>query len=175
MTLTSLPCARRTTQTNMPPLCECGCGEVPNIINHSVKKRGRKRGEYNRFCPGHSSKYAYQFRAFIHGLCVGTIDKRYYMWKGSKRRAKQAGVPWDLRIEDIPSIPDICPVLGITIDCKSPARCANSPSLDRVIPELGYIASNIRIISWRANDLKKDASLKELESIVNYIRESIVK
>ena len=155
----------------MAALCECGCGGTTSRIRKSVPKRGRVRGEYSRFISGHSGPYARKFRPLKHGFCVGIIDKRYHMWKGSKKRAASDGVPWDLKMSDIPAIPDVCPVLGITLDKNSPTRCDASPSLDRVVPELGYIPGNTRIISWRANDLKKDASLTELQALVTYIQE----
>ena len=42
----------------------------------------------------------------------------------------------------------------------------NSPSVDRIDPKKGYTPDNIRVISWRANSLKSDASLKELQVLV---------
>ena len=42
----------------------------------------------------------------------------------------------------------------------------SSPSLDRIIPSLGYVKGNIRVISFRANTLKNNATLSELELIL---------
>jgi hypothetical protein len=133
------------------------------------------KGQPNRFLAGHFQiQFAKTLRPIIHGLSrKGKIDKRYRMWKGSRKHARAQGLIWDLRLDDIPIIPDVCPVLGIPIDNHSKTRCANSPSLDKVVPSLGYVPGNVRIISWRANDLKKDASLNELEKLVKYVREHI--
>ena len=38
----------------------------------------------------------------------------------------------------------------------------NSPTLDKIIPSLGYVSGNIWIISHRANTIKSDASIDEL-------------
>lgn len=46
----------------------------------------------------------------------------------------------------------------------------NSPSIDEIIPGKGYVRGNIMIISWKANRLKNNARLEDLEKIVNYIR-----
>jgi hypothetical protein len=42
------------------------------------------------------------------------------------------------------------------------ARSANSPSLDRIVPEVGYIDGNVRVISDRANRLKSNRTLVQL-------------
>lgn len=41
-----------------------------------------------------------------------------------------------------------------------------SPSLDKIIPSLGYVPGNVRIISARANLLKNDATVDELRAIL---------
>jgi len=155
-------------------LCECGCGQATTIAQRNLTRRGWIKGQPKRFLAGHTTAYALSHHKVKHGLSrVGQIDKRYYMWKGSHKHAQAQGVIWNLKLEDIPIIPEICPVLGIPIDKKSKHRSANSPSLDKVIPALGYVPGNIRVISWRANELKKNASVEELEAIVKYIREHI--
>lgn len=92
----------------------------------------------------------------------------------AKRRAKRAGIPFALTIKDI-TIPDKCPVLGIPIFSNDGIRGAtdNSPSLDRIIPNLGYVPGNVRVISYRANAIKRDASLFELEAVVRYVRDAV--
>ena len=71
--------------------------------------------------------------------------------------------------EDI-TIPETCPVLGIPIivggDCKD-----NLPSVDRIDNLNGYVKHNIVIVSWRANRIKSDAKMIELETIAKFYRE----
>lgn len=45
---------------------------------------------------------------------------------------------------------------------------ANSPSLDRIEPDLGYVAGNAIVISNRANRLKSDATIDELRAIASF-------
>ena len=92
----------------------------------------------------------------------------------AKARAKKQGVPFDLVPEDI-VFPEVCPVLGIPLFFSPGGRTENTPSLDRIIPELGYVKGNIEVISWKANRLKCNASLEELENLVKYIRNSLAK
>lgn len=92
------------------------------------------------------------------------------MWHSSKKRAKKRGLPFDLTIEDI-EVPEKCPILGLELKVGSESSREISPSLDRIVPELGYVKGNIRVISLRANRLKSDASIEELEAILRYMKE----
>jgi len=93
----------------------------------------------------------------------------------AKGRAHRTGLPFNLEPEDI-IFPDKCPILGIPITLKGEGnRNNNTASLDRIVPSKGYVKDNVQIISWRANRLKTDASLEELESIVNYMKKMLDK
>lgn len=87
----------------------------------------------------------------------------------SKSRAKKNDIPFDLDLEDI-VVPDNCPVLGIPLHKtggKGPGYHPDSPSLDRIYPELGYVKDNVRVISARANLLKNDATEEELRKVLD--------
>jgi predicted DNA-binding transcriptional regulator AlpA len=71
------------------------------------------------------------------------------------------GVPFSISIQAI-VIPPFCPVLGIPI-VLGEQRSENSPSLDRITPRLGYVPGNVRVISDKANRLKGDRTLGELQ------------
>lgn len=92
-----------------------------------------------------------------------------HMIKIARSRAKQNGIPFSLTENDI-QISERCPVLGIPLDKAAKKGEPNSVTLDRVIPALGYVPGNVRVISCRANRLKSDATLEELEAIIAYIR-----
>lgn len=87
----------------------------------------------------------------------------------ARRRAEKAGVPFDLSPDDF-EIPERCPVFGFDLAVGNRGFNPRSPSIDRIKPELGYVKDNIQIISYRANELKRDASLGELEMLVDYLR-----
>ena len=95
-------------------------------------------------------------------------NKRYKILCNSKRRAKLKGFEFNLTLDDIPEIPKKCPVLGIEIKENkgkhSPSD--NSPSLDRIDSNKGYIKGNVRIISNRANRIKADATIEELRKVL---------
>lgn len=80
----------------------------------------------------------------------------------ARRRALKKGIPFNLSQDDLMPIPTHCPVLGIPMEFGDTDGYNNSPSLDRINPELGYVPGNVRWISFRANVLRRDASVEEL-------------
>ena len=97
-------------------------------------------------------------------------NQEHMIVKSARKRAQAKGLPFDLTRESI-DIPETCPILGITLRAGSDSSRECSPSLDRVVPELGYVEGNVRVISQRANRLKSDASVEELEAILKYMKE----
>jgi hypothetical protein len=80
----------------------------------------------------------------------------------AKSRARLGGLQFDIDINDI-NIPQFCPVLGIEISTDGLKN--TSPSLDKIIPELGYTKGNVRVISWRANWIKNNMTDNEVEML----------
>ena len=92
------------------------------------------------------------------------------VWNRAKQRAKSRGIPFNIEMSDI-TIPEVCPVLGILLVVGDTEA---APSIDRVIPALGYVKGNVNIISNRANRIKSDATKEELERVLDYINCEIV-
>lgn len=75
--------------------------------------------------------------------------------------------------EDDIVIPTECPVLGIKLNLKIPnrgdrgdnLRNYDSPSLDKIIPSLGYAKGNIWVISYRANTIKNNCTFEEIQKL----------
>lgn len=87
-----------------------------------------------------------------------------YTYHKAKRRAKEHKIDFNLELQDI-TIPKTCSILGIPLFYQSVGVSPNSPSIDRVDNAKGYIKGNIQVISWRANDIKGDATLEELVAV----------
>lgn len=92
------------------------------------------------------------------------------MLKSARHRAKRQGVPFDLVLEDL-VIPEYCPILGLKLECNAGEGSAkqNSPSLDKIIPALGYVRGNIQIISYLANVMKHDATPEQLLDFAKWV------
>jgi hypothetical protein len=97
-------------------------------------------------------------------------DPRVTMYSGAKQRAKKRGLEFSLSIEDI-VIPVHCPVLGIKIEQGDRQLHLNAPTLDRIDPSKGYTKENVLVVSWRANRLKSDATLDEMEKLYQFYKE----
>lgn len=143
-------------------------------------KDPEKNREYNRkYREANKEKYREYDRKYYesnkekrreYGRKYREANVEMVMWHSCKKRAKRRGLPFDLTIEDL-EVPEKCPILGLELKVGSDSSLEVSPSLDRIVPELGYVKGNIRVISFRANRLKSDASIEELEAILKYMKE----
>lgn len=88
-----------------------------------------------------------------------------------KTRARRNGVPFDIVEGDI-TIPEVCPVFEIPLKWGNKLT-DSTPSVDRMIPSLGYVKGNCRVISMRANRIKNNASLDEMKRLVEYMEGKI--
>lgn len=102
------------------------------------------------------------------------MSKRYqdspvlWMHNNAKLRALRSGVPFDITTDDILAVwpaDDRCPALGIPLFKGIGQSGANSPTLDRIVPELGYVKGNIAVLSGRANMIKNDATAGEVLAV----------
>ena len=90
-----------------------------------------------------------------------------YLLNACRCRARAKGVPFNLTKEDI-VIPSVCPVLGIPLEHGTKGFHENSPSIDRILPDKGYVRGNIIVISFRANRMKQNATTKELRQLADF-------
>ena len=94
--------------------------------------------------------------------------KTYDLWYFAKLRAKRKGIVFNIKIEDI-VIPEVCPILGIPLIKDGIKQNDNSPSIDRIDNLKGYTKDNIRIVSWRANNIKGIGSIDDHIKLVDYM------
>jgi len=95
-----------------------------------------------------------------------------YLCAKAKQRARLKNLPFNITPEDI-IVPEFCPILGIPLVSGDKNICDNSPTLDRIKPELGYIKGNIQILSARANMLKSNATIEELEKVLEHLKKIV--
>lgn len=112
----------------------------------------------------------------LQAWCTSCIEQRHednparQMLVNARAHARRLGVEFSIILQDI-RIPDVCPVFGVPLVVgHRRKRNWNSPSLDRINSSKGYTPDNIQVISWRANCLKRDATVEELEKLVFYMK-----
>jgi len=84
-----------------------------------------------------------------------------------KRRAARKNIPFDLDESDLydpntGELPTHCPIFqSVVLDYDAGPNRRNWASVDRIVPELGYVKGNICIISNGANMWKSNGSSPE--------------
>ena len=136
-------------------------------------KHPEKAKEYSKNCWERNKERLTKERKETRKACYAKAPKETWLketFRHARRRARRGGTPYDWEIPNL-RLPDYCPVLGIKLDYSGFRGKAdmNSPSLDRIIPLLGYVKSNICVISLRANRLKNDSTLDEMRRILAYM------
>ncbi len=137
-------------------LCKCDCGQDVTLFGGALRQgRNKSCGCFRR------DRMGAMFRS--HGK---SKTRAYTMFYDARKRAAKMELPFDLEPDRI-DVPETCPILGIALDCSDRDH---TPSLDRITPAKGYTHDNTRVISFRANRFKSDATAHEHELIAAYIR-----
>jgi hypothetical protein len=97
------------------------------------------------------------------------VDAAKLLYKNIKSRCKRTGREFSIDLEDI-SIPEKCPVFGFDLKREDKKTWMCAPSVDRIDSSKGYIKGNVTVVSRRANILKRDATVEELELLLNYYK-----
>lgn len=107
--------------------------------------------------------------------CEAKPFHMYFIAKRGECRTK--GFECDLDADYLESIwTGTCPVFGCEIAKPFSAGVGKGSTytahLDRHEPSKGYVKGNVSWISGRANRIKYDASIEELEKIVHYMKQN---
>jgi hypothetical protein len=76
-----------------------------------------------------------------------------------KNKAKDLGIEFDMHPEDL-QVPTVCPFTLLPFDFgpKNGKASPQSPSVDRIKPDRGYVRGNVRVISNHANMVKNSCT-----------------
>lgn len=90
--------------------------------------------------------------------------------RNSLKQSKHPDVPFTITAADLGELPDTCPVLGIPLYFGDGVVGPNSPTIDRIDPALGYVPGNVMVISHRANTIKHNATIEEIELVLAHMK-----
>ena len=133
---------------------ECSkCKSITDLTDFH-KNKNSKDG-HSSICKTCANKSAKEYAAknlerLITNKKLRRTDVRKRLLESAQNRARSRNIEINISIEDI-IVPEFCPALGIKLEVSPNRASPNSPSLDRIVPELGYIKGNIQVISNKAN------------------------
>jgi hypothetical protein len=90
-----------------------------------------------------------------------------------RKRSIKKGLAFNLVAEEFLPIPTVCPLLGIPLFYTRNAITDNTPSFDRINPLLGYTKDNVWIISSKANRIKSNAQINEIELLLVNLKQKL--
>jgi len=143
---------------------QCSCGSEPFLTAGANLRSGESQS-----CGCLRVERCKEINTSHGHTSGGHKTREFVLWYQAKRRAQQENLPFEITVTDL-RVPEFCPILGIALSRHNTKFEDNSPSIDKVIPHLGYIKGNVAIISWRANKIKQDASFEELFKIAGWVK-----
>jgi len=127
--------------------------------NHRDEVRAYQRDFYARH-PERCQEYREKNRVQINAR-----TREYYsahpevmLFKGARKRAKERGLPFAIVVEDILNVipvDGLCPITRMPFKKGDGKVGPASMTLDRIVPDLGYVRGNIAVISHLANTIKQ--------------------
>ena len=95
-----------------------------------------------------------------------------HIWRRLRDSAKKRNIPFDLSLTDITDIgfPLSCPVLNVPIYFNRGKPQWDSISYDRIDSALGYTRDNLVVVSFKANRIKSDYTIADMEKVLNYYK-----
>jgi hypothetical protein len=132
------------------------------------KKAYGKRYYTSAWCKEYRRKNRDRRLAYEQNWRTSNPERR--LLSNARQRARLYDLPCNLELSDI-VIPKYCPILGIKLGrvAGGKGQVHDSPSLDRIRPELGYIKGNVAVISMRANVIKNCGTVEEHRKIADWM------
>lgn len=99
------------------------------------------------------------------------------IFAAKKYSAKINNIEFTITKEDV-IWNEYCPALGVKLDynrvsSRKSGMKPNSPSFDRIDPNKGYIPGNVVIVSAKANTIKSNATITELQRLTAFYAQLI--
>lgn len=154
----------REEKPNRYKICE-ECSQSLNLSKFSLIEKWNPNSDTKNTC----KKCSIKIRQTEKLNRDWKVDAARLLYKNIKSRCKRLGKEFSIEIGDI-IIPEKCPVFGFDLKREDRQTWMCAPSVDRIDNSKGYIKGNITVVSRRANILKKDATIEELEQLFNYYK-----
>jgi hypothetical protein len=154
----------REENPNRYKICE-ECNQSLNLNKFSLIEKWNPNSDTKNTCKKCSAKLNEKNRRDRDWK----VDAARLLYSNIKSRCKRLGREFSIEMEDI-IIPEKCPVFGFELKREDRQTWMCAPSVDRIDSSKGYIKGNVTVVSRRANIIKRDATLEELEQLFNYYK-----
>jgi len=157
--------------TDLSPVMECSvCGNL-KLYPSQFYKKSSARGGFCKHCKDCHKETSKRNRKDRHSN--DPFREKHYNLKSS---ANYQGVEYSLDAEYLKSIwTGRCSIFGLDIHLKT--GCRSDPyhaEVDKIIPKYGYVKGNVQWVSHRANRLKDNATIDELEKVLENMRKHLL-
>ena len=91
----------------------------------------------------------------------------------AKYNSKEKNIIFNINEKDIEELwpeDNKCPALGVDFILGVKGGSDHSPSLDRIVPKLGYVKGNLQIISFLANKIMNNATPEQVIQVGEYFK-----
>lgn len=165
----------------------CGKHKKAEEFSNDMSRKDGKRNNCKMCAAKQYRKYYMENREKNHKACreyrarnrelildqtaaYRAINYQKLFLSNIRHKAQKHDLDFDLDESDI-IIPEVCPLLGIKIERNFKNNRDSHPSVDRKDPSKGYVKGNIKIISYRANRIKNNATPDEIKLLARRIDE----
>lgn len=145
----------------------------PKVVHHiGCKVVGCSNRHHSKgYCSRHLSRFDRHGNVESSSRHFWEDQVARHLYDFAKRRADKYGVPFSLEKGSI-VVPKCCPVLGIPLEPGLGCQQDNSPTLDRFIPEKGYVPGNVVVMSLLANRIKSNATPDQLKRVWEFVEKN---
>jgi hypothetical protein len=139
----------------------------------SMSAIGFARAEQRRANPKRKTVAEYSKRSRALRLKRNPLEFRLKRsLSAAKTRSRLTNVDFDLTLEYLFEIypkDEMCPILKVSFVWGTRKDKEFSPSIDRMIPEKGYVKGNVKFICYKANRIKSDSTIDILQKLIRYM------
>jgi hypothetical protein len=147
------PCKRVKNGTH--PACrDCVNADHRRLHNNNREKQNKKSKRQYEKIYKHSKEYAHKPEIDLDNNCGRKWTKKQWVsatLARCRKRASQKGFPCDIDESDLMPLPEFCAVFAVRLDYNAGPDKRVHAAVDKIIPALGYVKGNVRIISNAAN------------------------
>lgn len=135
----------------------------------SERERARCREKYPKYYQANREEVRRKVTEKYHA--AREASPVMFLRRSAKYRARKKELPFDLTVEHLESIwTGRCAITDLPMRVsKGNGPGIFSPSIDRIVPELGYVAGNVRFVIHAVNSMKNNGTDEDVVMIARAI------